>query len=392
MRDHQPKSAQFTINCKSLYLLSFLFFASNNGQAQMSDAESIQAQKGNEESLFTKFFSEPTLTDTSGNNKKKNIIKIDGFIQVHSRSQFDTNGDSVTDPLGFRLLRARLIARGDVNNFTSYELEIDPRSPEITGVVRDAYIELHLLNKPDIIQDLRIGQQKIQFGWENRQSSTEMYFVNRAEMSDAVSRGENLRDVGLGLLGKIPLNANVRIENDITFTNGTRSNPQGPFDFNPKKALWGRIGVRYKTPKIELNLGGSFGYGGLRFLGDSIEIPDDDVFVDFKRIGADVGVEMKNFFFVSEFGKGTDMAADTLYDDPIGALAILAIKTKWDIGPSIRYDVFQDEWKRVTVGAYYGKPKDRLRFLINYEFRGQITDILPYRHDDRLYVQAQVRF
>ena len=57
----------------------------------------------------------------------------------------------------------------------------------------------------------------------------------------------------------------------------------------------------------------------------------------------------------------------------------------------IRYDVFEDEFKRITFGAFYGLPNEKLRFLINYEYRGLYTDI-PNGHDDRLYIQMQIVF
>ena len=88
---------------------------------------------------------------------------------------------------------------------------------------------------------------------------------------------------------------------------------------------------------------------------------------------------------------GNDKVADTLYEEPIGYQVILALKTKWDVGPLIRYDAFEDEFKQCTVGIYYGKPTDKFRLLTNYIFRGGIKDI-PEGHDDRLYIQMQLKF
>ncbi len=326
-------------------------------------------------------------SESIGKKLKKYDVEISGVIQVHYLNEFNTNGDSLRDPDGFRILRARLQASGKINKFTSFQFMIDPRSPEQGGLLRDAFIDLQFLPN----QKLRVGKQKTQFGWENRMSVTELYTVNRAEYSDAVARGENLRDIGIGLLGNIPLNKQWRIENDITFTNGTRHDIKTPLDFQSKKALWGRVGARYKKDNLEVNLGGSFGYGGLRYLGDSIENPNDDVYVNFWRAGVDLEVDHKYFFIASEYGLGVDMNADTLYDDPFGYHAQLAIKTKWNAGPMIRYDSAVDEFNRTTFGLYYGKPKDKLRVIINYEYRKKIIDV-PEGHDDRFYVQMQLRF
>lgn len=325
--------------------------------------------------------------DTLKKKSKKHRVKISGVLQFHYLNEFNTNGDTIRDPDGFRILRARITAKGDINKFTSFEIMIDPRAPEQGGLLRDAFVAFHVIKN----QTIRVGQQKTQFGWENRQSITELYTVNRAEMSDGVSRGENLRDIGIGILGSIELNKNFKIEDAITFTNGTRMNVAGPYDFNPKKALWGRLGLRYKNKEFDVRLGGSFGFGGIRYLGDSIANPNDDIYSNFKRFGADLQINHKLFFMASEYAEGTDRVADTLYGEPKGYQVLLALKTKWKAGPLVRYDVFEDEWKVFTFGAYYGNPKDKLRFLLNYVMRGNVTDV-PNGHDDRLYLQMQIRF
>ena len=161
--------------------------------------------------------------------------------------------------------------------------------------------------------------------------------------------------------------------------------------FNTKKALWGRVGVRYKKDDFTVRVGGSFGYGGLRRLGDDIVDPADDVYSTFNRLGTDVEIDHKYFFLAAEYGQGTEKVKDTLYDEPKGYQVLLALKTKWKVGPFARYDTYQDEWKVLTPGLYYGNPKDKFRILVNYMMRGNITDI-PGGHDDRLYIQMQVVF
>lgn len=318
---------------------------------------------------------------------KKAIPRIEGVIQVHYFNEFNTNGDTIRDPDGFRILRARLIAEGKINHHIGYQLMIDPRAPEQGGILRDAYIDFDYIEN----QHIRVGQQKTQFGWENTTSITQLYTVNRAEMSDAVCRGENLRDIGLGLIGHIPINNNLRFENAITFTNGTRMNVAGPFDFNTKMVCWGRVGLQFKKNDLKINCSSSFAFGGLRYLNDSIYTPNDDVYADIWRLGTDVQIENKYAFFAGEFAKGIDKVQDTIYGEPIGYQVQLAIKTKWDIGPIIRYDSAEDEWKVMTLGVYYGLPKDKIRFLCNYVMRGNVSDI-PGGHDDRLYIQTQIKF
>jgi hypothetical protein len=354
--------------------------------SQTSDSETIEPESILKKPLKINYAIN-SEQDTVKSKSKKKEVKISGVLQFHYLNEFDTNGDAYRDPDGFRILRARLTAKGVINKFTSFEIMIDPRAPEQGGLLRDAFIAFHVIKN----QTIRVGQQKTQFGWENRQSITELYTVNRAEMSDGVARGENLRDIGIGVLGNYKLNKNLKIEDAVTFTNGTRINVAGPFDFNTKKALWGRLGLHYKKEKFDVRLGGSFGFGGIRYLGDTITSPTDDIYVDFKRFGADLQINHKRFFIASEYAQGTDMVADTLFSEPTGYQVLLALKTKWKVGPLVRYDTFEDEWKVLTFGAYYGNPNDKLRFLLNYMMRGNVTDI-PNGHDDRLYLQMQIRF
>jgi hypothetical protein len=318
---------------------------------------------------------------------KKFKPDVSGFIQVHFLEPINTNGDSVVEPDRFRVLRARLCVNGRITRQISYVVEIDPRSPQITGILRDAYISLKLIPN----QTIRVGQQKTQFGYENRESSTHLFVVNRSEMSDNLSRGYNLRDIGIGMIGKIPINVNYSFEDAITLVNGAGMNVAGPEDFNRKKNLWGRIGIRFKTDKLMWRFGLSGGIGDQKDQGDDPVDPADDFIINFRRVGADVEVDNKWVFIASEYTMGTDNINDTI-SNPFGYYVLLAGKTPWKAGPLVRYDVLEDEWKRWTVGAYYGLPNDRIRVLLNYEFRGYHPEDLPFGEDDRLYIQLQVRF
>ncbi|MFN0032238.1 MAG: porin [Flavobacteriales bacterium] len=327
--------------------------------------------------------------DTTAKSKNKQPkVKIEGVITMHYLREFNTNGDSLLDADGFRLFKARLQASGKINKKIGYTLMIDPRTPEPGGLLRDAYIQLwHIKN-----QEIRIGRQKTQFGWENRTSSTQRYTVMLGTMSDGITRGFTLRDNGIGIIGHIPINKHWRIEDAITFTNGARMDITGPYDFNTKKALWGRIGVRYKKDELTFRAGGSFGTGGIRDIGDNIIDAADDIYIDIARVGADLQIEHKSFFMAAEWAMQKDTHMDTLYLESMGYQVVLALKTKWKIGPLMRYDTDEDEDSKVwTVGAYYGNLKDKYRILVNYVFRGNIKDV-PEGHDDRLYIQMQVAF
>ncbi|MBC8173864.1 MAG: hypothetical protein H7X71_08165 [Chitinophagales bacterium] len=370
-------------NLFSKFFIFFLLLKCSDGKAKSNDVVYPQQQMNTTpgDSMFS------TANSDSTKKKKKYKVDVEGMIQVHYFDEFNTNGDTIVDASGFRILRARLTAKGNISKNVSYVLMIDPRSPESRGILRDAYIDFHLLQN----QKLRVGQQKTQFGYENRESSAELYFVNRTEVSDNLSRGANLRDIGLGLTGNIPLKNNFRIEDAITFTNGSAFNVTGPNDFSTIKNVWGRIGLRYKNNDLTWRLGLSGGKGALKDLGDDLLDSADDFIIKFDRIGGDIQFDHKIFFLATEYVMGNDNISDTI-SDTFGYYILLAGKTKWKIGPTLRYDVLDDEWKRWTAGVYYGLPKDKLRVLLNYEYRGYIPPDTLIGSDDRLYIQLQLVF
>lgn len=320
--------------------------------------------------------------------KKKYKPKISGLIAMYYQNEFNTNGDSLRDPDGFRLFKARLEAQGMISEKIGYDIMIDPRTPLHGGLVRDAVLTFTHLKHHTI----KVGRQKTPFGWENLLSSAEMYTVNRSEVAEGVGRGDNLRDNGVGIIGRIPISKRFSIDDHFTFTNGTRLDVTGPYDFNSGKAFWGRVGIRYKRKGLKVQLGGSFGEGELRLLGDSLDNPNDDIQMVIHRLGADLQVDQKHFFLAAEYGKGRDLAQDsTEYDEYSSWQVLAAVKTKWKAGPMFRYEWAGDEWVIPTFGLYYGEPKDRFRAIVNYLVRKGVTDV-PEGHDDRLYLMVQVRF
>jgi hypothetical protein len=318
-----------------------------------------------------------------------------GYAQVFYRHAFSTGSDGVVDNDNFRVQRVRLGIKGDINSWASYVVEIDPRAPEVSGILRDAYLRLDVIPNHQI----RIGQQKTQFGYENRESSSELFAVNRAELSDSLSRGLNLRDIGVGIIGHYPINDTWRIEDALTIVNGAGMNVQD--DDTSTKNFWGRVGVRHRTGKDSWErLGFSAGKGDFIDVEDPAD-PADDILTDFQRWGVDLEIDRKWFFFSSEYVRGDekvslveDPGAGIEEDKPDGYYFNLVGKTPWHVGPILRYDVFSDTFERYTIGAYYGEPKDKIRVLLNYEYRKKFEDALGNvgRGDDKLYLWTQVRF
>jgi hypothetical protein len=313
--------------------------------------------------------------------------RLSGYIQAHYRHAFETGDDSVVDYNDFRVQRVRFGIEGDVFPWLSYDLEVDPRAPEITGILRDAFITFKVIPR----HRLRIGQQKMQFGYENVESSTRLYAVNRTEVSDNLSRGVNLRDVGVGLIGNWKLGGGFRIEDALTVGNGAGLNVQA--DDTAMKNVWGRIGVRYKRDDLGAlvaRLGVSGAIGDLIDEGDDEVDPADDFRLELKRLGLDLEVDHRWFFLSAEYVMGWDENTVTgESDDPSGYYVNLVGKTRWRVGPIVRFDTLGDEYQRLTLGGFYALPDEPLRVLVNHEIRLTKDDV---RGDDKLYVWVQVAF
>ena len=337
--------------------------------------------------------------------EKDSILKSDpelnkgpqvyGYVQVQIVNlPIDANGDGKSDPGRARVQRARLSVEGVINKYISYELDIDPRPPEIDGFMRDAYFNLKLNEN----LKLRIGQQKTIFGYENQVSSSKLYMVNRTELSDNFARGVYLRDQGVSLIGKGALGGGTRVEYGVSVVNGAGMNTQ--HDNNKAKNVWGRFGLRNAKGADRKWMWGVSGAVGDQWEGyepqEIIAATDstDEVtgyFIDFKRFGTDFLYEHSRVDLNGEFAIGPQKELGE--EETIYAYYLTAIgKMARPFGPLVRYEAFFDEFTRWTVGAYYGKPKDDFRVVLNYEFRWEEGDNEENLLDDRLYLWTQVRF
>jgi hypothetical protein len=321
--------------------------------------------------------------DSTKKSGKGPTVKVSGYVQFFYRARFDVNHDGIVDPDAFRVQRVRIAFKGRITDHVAYDVEIDPRAPEITGILRDAFISLDYIPNHKV----RLGQQKTQFGYENRESSSRLFVVNRSEVSDNLSRGVTLRDLGIGIIGRWPLQGGFAIEDAITLVNGSGMNVQA--DSTKRKNLWGRIGGRYKRDRLTARLGLSYASGDQQEPEDPGPPVVDGFTFDFKRWGTDVEIDHPLVFLAAEYVKGEDSAPASADASGTrsGYYVLLAGKTKWRLGPLIRYDQLE-EYQRWTYGAFYGLPADDVRLLFNYEVW---QDDLG-RHDDKLYLWMQIRF
>jgi hypothetical protein len=310
-----------------------------------------------------------------------------GYVQIHYRNAYDTGTDTLVDNSNFRVQRVRIGVKGYVYPWLAYDVEIDPRSPTIATVLRDAFFALKVIPRHDI----RVGQQKIQFGYENRESSSNLFVVNRSEVSDNLSRGVTLRDIGIGLIGNVKVGPKgFRIEDAVTLVNGAGINVQN--DDTPRKNLWGRVGVRWRRDTDGLTA--RFGISGAT--GDFIDpgnlpTPSDDIHIDFKRLGTDVEIDHSKFLINAEYVTGDDRDVDSGEKTSTNGYYVTLVAKPWrDFGPLVRYDALGvEDSQRWTYGAWYGVPNARFRVLVNYEYRKLRGGV---RADDKFYIWTQFRF
>ncbi len=342
---------------------------------------------------------QPSHAKKRKKKKKSAVPKITGYMQVFFRGRIEASadkdadgnklpntGDSTKDPTDFRVQRVRLEVKGKLNKYVKYDVEIDPRAPEITGILRDAFLSI---SKIIPHHQIRIGQQKTQFGYEHVESSTRLYTVNRAEVSDNLMSGVNGRDIGIGLIGRWPTRSGITFEDAVTVVNGNGLNTQS--DDTHRKNVWGRIGASYEDPAKDLLIraGVSAGYG------DQVE-PEDPgppaspgFLFTFKRLGFDLEIDHKYAWLAAEYVTGSDdVTADPdLGGSTSGWYALAAGKIAHDAGPVVRYDVL-DEFHRLTLGGFWGGPEKPLRVLVNYEIYEDEIKV----HDHRYYLWVQGRF
>lgn len=310
-------------------------------------------------------------------------VEVSGFLQAWYKTRREATGDATRDPDFFRLHRVRIQFSGRASKHVRYEVEVDPRSPEVTGVLRDAFVSLDYVPRHEI----RIGQQKTMFGWENPTSSSRLFTVNRTELSEGIARGINLRDIGIGLIGSVRLTKGLRFEDALTLVNGSGINVQA--DSTATKNLWGRVGLRYRAGETTTRVGVS-GATGDQLFDDSTAAGIETWQADISRIGFDVQFDHPRLLFVSEWAQGDDKAPPSRPDAggrTSGYYVLLVGKPKRDLGPVLRYDVFED-FKRWTLGAFVGRPSGRTSLLFNYEL---VTDEFG-KHDDKIFFRLQVRF
>jgi hypothetical protein len=290
------------------------------------------------------------------------------------------------DSATFETRRARIGARGDVvPQAVGYNVLFDAADTSL----KDAYVAAKKLGVPGL--ELRAGQWKTPFGYEQPESDTKLLWVYSSYVVQALARSTTTssvhatpdsRDLGAGIVGKWALPAGLGGELAVSVTNGAGANRKD--DLNEKN-VWGRAGLTAKVGPASLRAGGSYGSGhqlaGLGANGkfDGVGTPIDDTSFYFVTYGADLEVDGPWFFVAAE----AIQSERDVWDHQAGArsgfdargwYAGVYGKTPWNVGPVFRaerYDrnrhVPNDLAERYTVGAYADLLPVNVRLTFNYE-------------------------
>lgn len=293
--------------------------------------------------------------------------ELSGYIQPGL--DWRLSGDNAQARFFLRRIRAKIQGKL-LGDRVGYVVMFDVAS--LQRPLRDGYIKLNFL--PD--QELRIGQFKIPFGWENPASSTVLPTIERTVVSDRLGRGPDLRDIGLGLFGAVRLADDWKLTHGLAVVNGAGANNA---ESTPRKDVFARVGVA----RGKLFTAGVSG-ATVQYLEGTTPTQTSAV-----RFGVDASVDYGPVFFVAEAIRGR--ARQPVRSSPFGFYATGLVRGPLGLQGVARYERFDpkvadtDLQERLTLGANLLSDNAKLKLMVNYrlDLRGA---------DDLLLAQLQVLF
>lgn len=341
----------------------------------------------------------PTLAGALANAPKPTFW---GFVNAQYSRTEGLNG--ADDTSTFELRRARIGARGKVHELVGYSILFDGADSKL----KDGYVSLFAL--PGV--EVRMGQWKTPFGYEQYESDTKLLWVNTSYVVGALARGPDARDLGAGLLVQTPKVGPVSAEVLGSFVNGAGPNKKDDLE---TKNFWGRAGLTLKQGTITLKAGGSYGTGqqvqgtGGNGAFDGVGTPVDDTYFYFHTYGVDATLDTPWLFAAAELIQSerdqsryaTAAAVTTVTRSSRTARGWYAGaygKTPWNLGPIFRAERFDADrtapggrLERYTIGAYVDVIPVNARLILNHELDQGQTGAAG-RTGDRTTLFAQVIF
>jgi hypothetical protein len=296
---------------------------------------------------------------------------IDGIIKT--KVEFDLNNSLVR----FEVRNARFGARGKINDFMSYKIELD-LSDEGKMKMLDAYVRF----TPVKDLDFYMGQRKIPFSTDYMRNPAENIFANRSFLAKYINDG--MRDIGFYAEYKLPTTLPVDIL--LGAVNGTgNNNPQ----WISRPNLVSRVIIGKETG---FRVAGNIYYGEAEFRDHLAMFAGEARYTDGK------------LFIESEYisRNWTDTLGMRLRDDGLYLHSYYNFSTTNKIiqiiTPTVRFDFVGDsvfgndvDASRLTMGVNFGFEQRQFYSEIRLNYENYFKSSLPI-HTDKLTLEFIARF
>ncbi len=292
---------------------------------------------------------------------KKSSFYLSGYLQIN---YFYDSSKNINNE--FKIRRARLDFRGDIENAFKWRIQADAvqtvkelntlQDQAIKVVVRPILLDANIDFAFAKYFSIRFGQFKIPFSYENLQSSNELDLINRAQLVEKIVPGRDIgsqgRDIGLVSNAEYKFSDGQKsIKLFLGLFNGNGINVG---DDNNHKDFVYRLEL-VLTKRLFFALSQYFGKKGLNEF-------------DRNAIGVDFYLDLDKISFRGEYAKGKDILTkkDGWY-----------FQAKYKINSLIdlicRYDSYDqnkaysgDRTNSLIFGVNY-YPYKRIKFQLNYE-------------------------
>lgn len=301
--------------------------------------------------------------------EKKKALTFDGYMQL----RYEVN----TAPAGrnqFYIRRARFNIRGAIDEHVSSRIELNASDKDgdkgygSKVTLREAYIDY-----ASGLERLRMGQAKIPFGYELRESARELWSGQRSLVLERLFPDST--DIGV----QYRWLWSPEKQFDIAVFNGTGVNAN---DDNDRKDPVASVTLPIHLGSVVFSYyAGANGNGAERMIRD--------------RLGAGLKINFQRVAFVGEYVSGTDRHADVA-----GWYAQIGYNLPQSSMVFVKYDQYDEDthrpndfFKRTTIG-WFRNYSPKMRLTVDYEFRstgGVFSDRAKWDGNSGL-VQWQVVF
>jgi hypothetical protein len=313
----------------------------------------------------------PEVPQDASMDKSEYLPTLYGILKTKVEFDFDNS------KMRFEVRNARFGARGKINNYMAYRVELD-LSDEGKMKMLDAYVKF----TPVENLDFYLGQRKIPFSSDYMRNPAENIFANRSFVAKYINDG--LRDIGFYADYKFVVSIPVNII--LGTVNGTGNN-------NPQ---W----IDKPNLVTRLILGSE---KGLRAIGN-LYYGESENRDHLAMFGGELRYSEGAFFIESEYVKRnwTDTLSIRKHDDGfyIHSYYNFDVKSKmlYMITPTARYDfmgesIFRNkiDASRITFGINFGFEPKQFYSEIRLNYENYFKSSLPI-HTDKFTVEFIGRF